>query len=505
MLNQSNKKKKKSKTAEEESASTPSMSAAVPATASATAHTETERILDAIGSNDEMTDSREDAVDDEPDGGRSMKPYNPFPSNPYGILSSEVSSERVAHRATLGDSQPVRRPSAELEPKKKKDAPPEKEASPHTATKRSTRISAPVQTGSKRTARSAGESYQHATPTQSETAVSAGNSAAGAVVQATTTSAAPEYEEDTVESILARSEERAMAEMKTLEEVKTLEELQALVTAATKTPPIETADQGTMTVDYDLTGEVYELREKLIQQAKELRGIKSRHGEAMKKKEQELKSVYEGQFEAREAKLTQIKNELASGAKREKDLEKQNKELEKEKSNAEQRFQSEQRSGKELSDQLYGAHEKNNELIDERNDLNDQILQICAELAEYKSHFQRRQANPTAPPALDTEKMQTLERRLDLARDIIKDMREEKEEMQRQLDEARAAPEKLKTQLRNEHESNRRLREQIARGGDSGKQHHGGGKGGGMGGGWGGRWRGGGGVGNGGGGFANWC
>jgi hypothetical protein len=82
MLNQSNKKKKKSKTAEEESASTPSMSAAVPATASATAHTETERILDAIGSNDEMTDSREGAVDDELDGGRSMKPCNPFPPNP---------------------------------------------------------------------------------------------------------------------------------------------------------------------------------------------------------------------------------------------------------------------------------------------------------------------------------------------------------------------------------------------------------------------------------------
>jgi hypothetical protein len=489
MLNQNNKKKKKSKTAEEESASTPSMSAAVPATASATAHTETERILDAIGSNDEMTDSREDTVDDELDGWRSIKPYNPFPSNPYGILSSEVSSERVAHRATLRDSQPVRRPSAELESKKKKDAPPEKEASPLTVTKRSAQISAAVQTGSKRTA-SAGESGQHATPTQSETAVGAGNSAAqsDAVVQATTTSAAPEYEEDTVESILARSEERAMAEMKTLKEVKTLEELQALVTAATESPPIETADQGTMTVDYDLTAEVHELREKLIQQAKELRGIKSRHGEAMKK-EQELESVYEGQFEAREAKLTQIKNELASGAKREKDLKKHIKEREREKSNAEQRFQSEQRPGKELSDQLYGAHEKNNGLIDERNDLNDQILQICAELAEYKSHFQRRQANPTAPPALDTEKMQTLERRLDLARDIIKDMREEKEEMQRQLDEARAAPEKLETQLRNERESNRRLREQIARGGDSGKQHHGGGKGGGKGGG----------------GFANWC
>jgi peptidoglycan hydrolase CwlO-like protein len=97
-----------------------------------------------------------------------------------------------------------------------------------------------------------------------------------------------------------------------------------------------------------------------------------------------------------------------------------------------------------------------------------------------------------------------LEYRLDLAKHVINDVEEEKEELQRQLDEARAAPEKLKTQLRNEHErmsqlqdSNRRLREQIARGGDSGKQRHGGGKRGG--------WGGGGGVVRGEGGFANWC
>ena len=492
MLNQSKKKKENGKTAEEESASTPSMSAAVPATASATAHTETERIRNAIGSNDEMADSREDAVDDEMDGGRPMKPYNPFPSNPYGYLSLEVSSERVAHR----------------------------------------------------TARSAGETGQHATSTQSEKAVSAGNSAAqsDAVAQATTPSATPEAE-DTVESILTRSEERAMAE------VKTLKKSQALFTAATEAPPVEMADKGTMTVDYDLTAEVHELRENLMQQAKELRGVKSRHGEAMKKREQELESVYEGVFEAREAKLTRIKNELASGAEREEDLKKQNKELEsvyeglfeareakltqlknelasganrekdlkkqikeleREKANAEQRFESEQRAGKALSDQLYGAHEKNNELIDERDDLTDRFLQVCTDLAEHKSHSQPRQASstaptaptaPNAPPALDIEKMVTLERRLGFARNIIKTMGKEKEELQRQLDEAMAAPDKLKTQLRNEHErvaqlqdSNRRLREQIAR--DSGKQPHGGIKRGGKRGGWGG--------GMGGGGLANW-
>jgi hypothetical protein len=227
MLNQSKKKKENGKTAEEESASTPSMSAAVPATASATVHTETERIRNATGSNDEMADSREDAVDDEMDGGRSMKPYNPFPSNPYGYLSLEVSSERVAHR----------------------------------------------------TARSAGETGQHATSTESEKAVSAGNSAAqsDAVAQATTPSATPEAE-DTVESILTRSEERAMVE------VKTLKKSQALFTAATEAPPVEMADKGTMAVDYDLTAEVHELRENLMQQAKELRGVKSRHGEAMKKR-----------------------------------------------------------------------------------------------------------------------------------------------------------------------------------------------------------------------------
>jgi chromosome segregation ATPase len=97
--------------------------------------------------------------------------------------------------------------------------------------------------------------------------------------------------------------------------------------------------------------------------------------------------------------------------------------------------------------------------------------------------------------------MVTLERRLGFAKNLIKIMGEEKEELQRQLDEARAAPDKLKTQLRNEHErvtqlqdSNRRLREQIAR--DSGKQPHGSVKRGDKRGGWGG--------GMGGGGLANW-
>lgn len=236
--------------------------------------------------------------------------------------------------------------------------------------------------------------------------------------------------------------------------------------------PVQMVNRCTMADNFSMEEEIRELRDevnRLKPLQKELMSIKSKHGHAMAQKIKELEDEHETSYKARE-KLDEVKAQLHKSRRVCRDLGADLKKAKKDQENADGRAKSQAMCAREFEVQLFTALDRNGSLLDRIQELESNVLDARAEMQAEINTLRAEAQDQAASSTPDAEELASKNRRLQLAKDIIKGMKQEIDKLTGELEEAKAAPEQLKTertnfereryQMRNEI---RRLREELGR------------------------------------------